>query len=501
MRGSEMKIQRSVAALVVVLGMTSLGHQAFGEHRKGTSAGKPKVRTKTVAKTTEDIPKSYQEIVDALKEVDGKEPVVKACGSVSLLEDGAAEQLKAYFETVQSYRTALNNCEDELDAKFRTFMDEYLSRIKLATRTADNDSSLKTINKPKKALEGLDSALRFHAGLKALLEKRTKELSGSVEKFSDADKELKKALDGIYKLCAGKDFKPSEDAESTLKIDSFNEELKQGKFKDACELKVEEPAAPAVDADDNSSTQKEEPEHETAPPAGDGNGAGEGQAGGADANASQLNNVLPNPSTGNAGIIPGFTGFNNGLDPAQAFNPTEREDALLGQLLALAQNSQRPNEIGGSPTRDNSRSFSAPPVSVSPQPGNQSQQQPQQQPYPPMQMPPFPYGMMQPPAPTPIPAELLAPRVQEAPRANPMDAAANASLMEIARMNQQMMQMQMANAMGPRAPYGPGYGTPNVGRLRQARTAFRGAQGSAGNRLMSRGRRTISRGAASSRVR
>jgi hypothetical protein len=106
-----------------------------------------------------------------------------------------------------------------------------------------------------------------------------------------------------------------------------------------------------------------------------------------------------------------------------------------------------------------------------------------------MQIPPF-----QPvpvPAAAPISPELLSAlaRSNSTPRVDPNAAAASQAMMEMARLQQQMMQAQMANQMNMN-----NQGLNRSANRIRSRSAFRGTRGSAGSRFMSQGRRSMGRG-------
>lgn len=498
-------MKRTQLIVVAALGF-SLG--AFAETSKHSVKGKTSpqgegfaARTNTVAVT--EAPTRFQEIIDVLDaEKDGK-PLAIWCGTGYLHENNNAKKLKGQFETVLKYRQTLNSCNDELNNQVKVFIDEYIDTVTLENKRDKYGKTLEGIENPSKNLAGIDSALRFHEHLKKFLELKAEKLADKKGAFEKADSALVAALDSIFEVCVAKTFKPSSDDRTTQKIDEFNAQVanqtKDGfKEEHACALEVEDPAAPVIDEQNGSTlgddvsegesidgaTEEEAPEHTDAPPASDDPSAGTGADPG-----TGIGGAIPQPQ------LPPFAqpGFGNQalFDPnaAQLQDLSDREaDALRGQAELLQQalaQATRPNRVGGSP--DNSRSFAAPPVSVSPQPGNQSQQQPQQQqPYPPMQIPPF-----QPvpiPAAAPIPPELLSAlaRSNSTPRVDPNAAAASQAMMEMARLQQQMMQAQLANQMNSQGL------NRNANRIR-SRSAFRGNRGRAGARFMSQGRRSMGR--------
>ena len=507
-----MKIHKVTAVFVVVLGVSFMSQTAWSEsskHQQKRNKSNPEAssttRFKTVAGTPESLPQNFKAIPEALKEISDGKPVVAWCGTGYLIDDGVAEKLLKHFETLNKYRQEIEKCSDDASKKLKGFLDEYVSKMEIANRSPENISA---ISKPFKSITGMDSALRFHQTIKDFLTKKDKEISSGKEKFEKADEALTKALDGIFKWCVAKDkeFTPSEDAQTQHQIDEFNAQVKKLALNEtnACEMKMEE-----VSVAQNSSQAQDKPEKPveptTAPPtieetpdqqasnSGGTGGVAQDQSASAQQPSGPAGASLPLPSAG-AGFIPA-QGDANLLNPDFLNEDTEREDELLNQLLQLAQSTQRPNEsrVGGSPQRDNSRSFQFPPVSVSPQPGNQNQQPQQQQPYP--QQPPFPYGaMMQQPPPMALPPELFAPRSTESnTRVNPMEAAQTQSLMEMARLQQQLMQAQMAAGANQQ---NQGRGN-NVNRIRSGRSTFRGAQGSSQTRrYVGRGKqvsRSISR--------
>jgi len=452
-------------------------------------------RTKTVAVT--EAPSKFQEIIELLgAEKDGK-PLAIWCGTGYLHEKDHAKKLKGQFETILKYRQSLNTCNDDLSKQVKIFLDEYIETLSTENEGDKYGNALEGIENPRKNIRGMESALRFHEPLKKFLEEKAKKLGAKKEAFEAADAALAAALDSIFEVCVAKTFKPSTDAKTTQKIDEFNAQVAsqtRDGFKDehACALEVEDPAAPVIDDQNSSTTQEEEnedgddetPEHTDAPPQDPSAGTGALGGGGPQGAVQPQLPPLAQPGFGNQALF----------DPnaAQFQELSDREaDALRGQAELLQQalaQATRPNRVGGSP--DNSRAFSAPPVSVAPQPGNQSQQQPQQQQYPPMQIPPF-----QPvpiPAAAPIPPELLSAltRSNSTPRVDPNAAAASQAMMEMARLQQQMMQAQMANQMNMN----------NQGANRSANrirgsAAFRGNRGRAGSRFMNQGRRLMSRNA------
>lgn len=452
-------------------------------------------RTKTVAVT--EAPPKFQEIIELLgAEKDGK-PLAIWCGTGYLNEKNHAKKLKGQFETVLKYRQSLNTCTDELSNQVKTFLDEYIETLSTENEGDKYGNALEGIENPRKNIRGMESVLRFHEPLKKFLEEKAKKLGAKKEAFEAADAALAAALDSIFEVCVAKTFKPSTDARTTQKIDEFNAQVAsqtRDGFKDehACALEVEDPAAPVIDDQNSSTTEEggseggeggETPPHTDAPPQDPSDGTG------AIGGSGPQGAVQPTPP-------PLAQPFNNQalFDPnaAQLQDLSDREaDALRGQAELLQQalaQANRPNRVGGSP--DNSRAFSAPPVSVAPQPGNQNQQQPQQQPYPPMQIPPF-----QPvpiPAAAPIPPELLSAlaRSNSTPRVDPNAAAASQAMMEMARLQQQMMQAQMANQMNMNNQGA----NRNANRIRGS-AAFRGNRGRAGTRFMNQGRRLMSRNA------
>lgn len=497
-------MKRTQLILVAALGF-SLGAFAETSNHKAKGKTSPQgegfaARTKTVAVT--EAPTRFQEVIDILgAEKDGK-PLAIWCGTGYLHENDYAKKLKGQFETILKYRQSLNSCNDELNNQVKIFLDEYIETIVVEDKRDKYGKTLEGIENPSKNLSGLNSALRFHEPLKKFLELKVEKLADKKDAFEKADAALFAALDSVLEICVAKEFKPSSDDRTTQKIDEFNAQVanqtKDGfKEEHACNLEVEDPAAPVIDDRNNSTTPEdgtdstdsdgEAPEHTDAPPVGEdpsaGTGAETGQGGAQGAVQPQL------PPLAQQGFGLGNQAV---FDPnaAQLQDLSDREaDALRGQAELLQQalaQATRPNRVGGSP--DNSRSFAAPPVSVSPQPGNQSQQQPQQQPYPPMQIPPF-----QPvpiPAAAPIPPELLSAlaRSNSTPRVDPNAAAASQAMMEMARLQQQMMQAQMANQMNMN---NQGLNR-NANRIRN-RSAFRGNRGRAGARFMSQGRRSMGR--------
>lgn len=489
-----MKILKATVAVAILFSFHSMGAD-HDEAASKEAASKEAARDVVAAPAVSKVPARYDEVIGALKEEEGGKPTAGYCQTGYLLEDKKGEKLLEHFEVLKLYRTELDKCDDEAHRKFKGFLDAYVEKIKVELANKD---SVDGINKKDKRITGFDSALRFHEEIKAFLDKKEKEIGGSKDKFTQADKSLRTALDGIYDICIYKkdSFKVSDDEKTTQQIDGFKKFASGTTLKEAnaCHLDKIIEVAEAENAsqakEEKEEAKAEKPEHTPAPPTGDQQQTP--PAGIADQNQSNvLDNNLPPLSGGSAGFSPG-PGLNEGFDGG----PSDFEQQLLNELIQARQDAVRPNEIGGSPQRDNSRSFQFPPVSVSPQPAPQ-QQQPQQQQYPQPQMPPFPYqAMMQPPVATPIPAELLAPR-QQSQQQNPNAAAAAAqtqALMEMARIQQQLMQAQMQNQM-QMGPYGRGS---NINNIRN-RTAFRGARGGASSRFMSRGRR-VGRSATNSRV-
>lgn len=526
-----MKIQKATAVLVVVFGMNILGTTGWSETKKhaqkrndSSSQSTSPVRFKTVAGTPDALPPNFKTIPEALKEVSDGKPVVAWCGTGYLINDGVAEKLLKHFETLRKYREELEKCSDEASTKLKSFLDEYVSKMDMATRTPENISA---VSKPYKSLQGMDSALRFHESIKEFLAKKGKEITTGKEKFEKADDALTTALDGILKWCVATDneFKPSADPKTTQQIEDFNAQTKKLTFDEghACEIKVDEILVgqnssqsqegekkdEKKDESKKDESKKEDPkkpiEPTTAPPTieevKDGKEGKEGKEKPSDRIAQDQSAStqqppppggpgaasLPLPSAG-AGFIPA-QGDAQLQNPDFFNNATEREDELTRQLLQLAQNTQRPNEsrVGGSPSRDNSRSFQFPPVNVSP---SQPYPQQQQQPYPQMQQPMMPYGaMMQPQQPVPFPAELYGPRSTDSSSSKTsaaVDAAATQSLLEMARLQQQLMQAQMAaNANNNMQNQRGGYYNRITGG---GRTAFRGAQGSQSGRYVGRSR-------------
>lgn len=471
------------------------------EHKNpGTRASKPARRLKVSTTQTEALPKKYQEIIDVLGEKEGSKPLVRFCGTGYIEDTDSALQLKGAFETIKEYRAQLESCSDDASNTLKKFLDDSLEKITITSKSADGDS-LKEVSGKAKYLEGLDSSLRFHEGIKDFLVKKEKELAKFTDKFAEADKELKEALESLFKSCNAKEFKPSEDAKTTFQIDQFNQKIKATTLKEenACEISSDVAAAPSTE--ENESTTSEAPEREVAPPQGEGDSEEEtgteeaGTDSSSNGNGGIPNNVLDLPGVSSAGLggavgggfFPG-QGINQGVDPALAFNGLARDEDLLNRLLA---DFTRPNQsrVGGSP--DNGRSFQAPPISISPQPGNQSQQQPQQNPYPQQPMPPFnPAAMMQPPAPIILPPEAYGARRDEAAnRINPNQAAQTTAMMEMAKMQQQLLQAQMANQM---ALANQGAGVMNGNRMRRSRAAFRGTRANTSSRMINRGTRRIS---------
>lgn len=507
-----MKIHKVTAVLLVGFGcsvMSTIAISADKDHRGQSNKGSGAVttRAKTVAETGQKTPKKYEEIIEALKEEENGKPAIAFCGTEYLIDNGGAEKLQKHFETLAKYRSSLNDCSDKASEQLKGLLDSYTDKMIIDARAEGNGESLEAIAKKSKSIQGMDSALRFHEVIKEFLAKKEKEQATDKTKFAEADEGFKKAIDGIFRWCQkpGKEFKPSKDAKTTHEIENFSSQI--GKLNlaeiEVCELNA--PAAPVLDENQRVAKEeeagsdkkeereeKQEVERNTAPPTGDPKvaqdatpGAQPGQAGGVATGPGSL----PLPISGGQGFIPG-QGDASIVDPALFNNGLEREDALIRQIGQLAAQAGQPNRIGGSP--DNSRSFQFPPVSVQPGQQNPQQQQPQQ-PYPPMQqMPPFPYGaMMQPPVPTPIPAELLNPsRNDSAARTSPNDAAQTQALLEMAKLQQQMMQQtQLANQMA----YAPMGATSNANRLRNSRTAFRGSRSGSGSRFVTRGSRKMAR--------
>jgi len=495
-----MKIHKATVAVAILFSFHSLGVNAWAQkpadHDESVSqSSKEAGRDVVAAPAVSKVPGRYDEVIEALKEEEGGKPTAGYCQTGYLLEDKKGEKLLEHFEVLKLYRTELDKCDDEAHRKFKGFLDAYVEKIKVELVNKD---SVGGINKKDKRITGFDSALRFHEEIKAFLDKKEKEIGGSKDKFTQADKSLRTALEGIYDICIYKkdSFKVSDDEKTTQQIDGFKKYASGTTLKEAnaCHLdkiiEVAEAESASQAKEEKEESKPEKPEHTTAPPTAEQQQTP--PAGIADQNQSNvLDNNLPPISGGGPGFSPG-PGFNEELNGG----PSDFEQQLINELIQARQDAVRPNEIGGSPQRDNSRSFQFPPVSVSPQPAPQNQQ-PQQQQYPQQQMPPFPYqAMMQPPVATPIPAELLAPR-QQSQQQNPNAAAAAAqtqALMEMARIQQQLMQAQMQNQM-QMGPYGRGS---NINNIRN-RTAFRGARGGASNRFMSRGRR-VGRSATNSRV-
>lgn len=496
-----MNRSKANAGLIVALGLNLLSYQALAKtsekHRGGTA---PKgVRLKTVAATTDAVPKKYQEIIDVLGEKEGSGPAVKLCGTGAIENLEAATKLKEAFEELKGYRAQLENCSDEASKLLKTFLDDSLDKIAISNKGSDG-SSLSEVTAKAKYLTGLDSSLRFHEGIKNFLAKKEKELSKFSDKFSEADKQLKETLDTIFNSCHKNEFEPSKDDKTTFQIDQFNQKTKELELKEenACKISVEAPAAPSVE--ENESNTSDKPERDVAPPSGDGSsdeGSGTDTSGNSDASGGAPDNVLPLPDVSQGGlggpvgngIFPG-QGISQAIDPAQAFNGLARDEDLLNRVLA---DFTRPNQsrVGGSP--DNSRSLQAPPISISPQPGNQNQQQPQQNPYPQQQIPPFnPAAMMQPQAPIILPPEAYGARRDDgaANRVNPNQAAQTAAMMEMAKMQQQLLQAQMQNQMALANQQGGRMS--NLSRLRRTRAAFRGTRGGTASRMISRGTRRVS---------
>jgi len=488
--------------LVGALGLSLLNPGALAETKpkhKKTVAGdsKPVGRLKVSKVSVETLPKKYEEIIEVLEEKEGSKPVVKLCGTGFIEDADAANQLKEAFETIKTYRAYLESCSDDVSKTFKEFLDDSFDKITITSKGFDA-ASLKEVTGRAKYLEGLDSALRFHKSIKDFLDKKEKELSKLSEKFSDADKGLREALENLYKACSGKEFKPSTDDKTTFEIDQFNQKLKSTTLKEenACEIGSDEEPAPSTE--ENESTTSESPDREVAPPGGDGDSEtetdseGSGTDGGAGGTGGGSGNVLDLPGVssgglggpvGGAGVGPG-AGISQLVDPAFAQNALAQDQDLFRQLL---ENFTRPNNsrVGGSP--DNGRSFQAPPISISPQPGNQSQQQPQQNPYPQQPIPPFnPAAMMQPQAPIILPPEAYGARRDEsANRINPNQAAQTTAMMEMAKMQQQLLQAQMQNQMAL-ANQQNGSGVRNSNRVRKGRAAFRGTRASTGSRMINR---------------
>lgn len=483
-----MKVQKVTVAIAVLFGWSVMGAQPpvkskHSPESKNIPHNTATSRLKVVAGKAPGWKPPYKEIIDTLASKNGAEAVVQGCGTGSLADVDKAEELKSHFETIFKYRDALNGCKDSLHEKVKGFFDDYIAKMKFETK---DSTSLGETEKPSKSLQGMDSALRFHDHIKKFLDDKAKELKGSKDKFSEADKELTEALDGIYELCVAKDFTPSKDSETTQKIDEFNNQVQKLGIKEenACKLELKAPAAPAPETEENSSQQGSESTDQGGTSGKPDPSAGSGALGGA--GAQQQSNVQPLPlSAGNVVLPQGNAAgtFQDNLDNQLEQDRLDRQQ-LVDELVRARQDATRPNRVGGSP--DNSRSFQFPPVSVQPNPNQQQYPNQQQQQYPPMQYPPYP--MMQQPVPTPIPAELLnGNRNSDTARPNPMAAAQAAqtqSLMEMAKLQQQLMQAQMANQQMANNPYYQGGS--NMNRLRRARTAFRGAQGSAGSRFMNR---------------
>ncbi|MFM8268903.1 MAG: hypothetical protein ACKN9V_01850 [Pseudomonadota bacterium] len=485
-----MKLQKATVAIAVVFGCGAMSSStlAADDHQRSEKA-----RTKTVAGKSGGWKESYQELIDALDSKKAGKSVVQSCGDAALADEDKAVELKSHFETVFKYREALNSCKDNLHGKLKSFFDDYIAQMKLESK---NPSSLKENEKPEKSLQGMDSALRFHEHMKKFLEEKATTLKASKEKFAEADSELLKAINGIYALCVAKDFKPSDDAKTTQKIDEFNNQVKKLGIKNenACELNLEDAvAAPAPDTDSDTTD-----EGTTAPPVQENSSTAPGKptdpSAGTGALSGPQSNVLP--------ISPGLVapiqqGNSAAFDPNNLQNQLEQDQLerqqLIDTLQQAAREATRANRVGGSP--DNSRSFQFPPVSVQPNPQNpyQQQQNPQQmqQPYPP-----YPMMPQQPMVQSAITPELLAAlrSSDNANRPSPAAAAQAAqtqSLMEMARLQQQLMQAQMANNMQMNNPYNQNGMAPNISRLRRNRTAFRGTRGTAGSRFMSRATRTV----------
>ena len=495
--------------LLGALGLSLLNPGAIAEtkpkHQKiVTGDSKPVGRVKVSKVSVETLPKRYQEIMDVLGEKEGSKPVVKFCGTGFIQDAEAAEELKAAVEAIKEYRAQLETCSDEVSKTFKKFLDDSIDKITIKSRGADA-ASLKEVTGKVKDLEGLDSSLRFHKSIREFLAKKEKDLSKFEDKFLEADQNLKKALDKLFQACNAKEFQPSTDDKTTFQIDQFEQKLASTSLKEenACDLSGE--GEPAPSTEENESDTSEKPDREVAPPGGDGDSEtgtdseDSGTDGGAGGTNGGSGNVLdlPGVSSGGlggavngAGVFPG-AGINQGVDPALAFNGLARDEDLLNRLLA---DFTRPNEsrVGGSP--DNGRSFQAPPISISPQPGNQQQQpQPQQNPYAQQPIPPFnPAAMMQPPAPIILPPEAYGARRDDgANRINPNQAAQVAAQMEVAKMQQQLLQAQMANQMAM-ANQQLGSGVNNSNRARRGRAAFRGARGNLASRMINRGSRRVS---------
>jgi hypothetical protein len=493
----QMKLQRVTVAIAVVFGCGVTGSQAVDQNHKasGKADASKTGRIKTVAGKAGGWKEAYQEIIDALGAKKGDKAIVEACGTKNFSEADQAAELKKHFQTIFSYRDSLNGCKDEVHAKLKGFFDDYIDKMKLEKKKSASGTLKESIEESFKSLQGMDSALRFHEQIKKFLGEKADALKSSKDKFAEADEKLVEALDGIFGLCVAKEFKPSDDAKTTQQIDEFNNQIKKLGIKEenACELELAAPGAPVPD---DVSTEDEE---QVAPPPGNGTGTGNGngqQAGNPAAGTGALppggqSNVLPV----SPGVNAPFQGNSALIDPAGLNNQLEQDqierDKILNELIRARQDAVQPNRVGGSP--DNSRSFQFPPVSVQPQ---QQYPQQQQQPYPPMQQQPYPpYPMMpQPVAQTAIPPELLsALRNQDTARPSPLAAAQAAqtqSMMEMAKLQQQLMQAQMANQQMMGNPYMQNGPTSNINRLRRTRTAFRGARGTASSRFMNQGSRT-----------
>ncbi|NBX77661.1 MAG: hypothetical protein EBQ92_14020 [Proteobacteria bacterium] len=499
-----MKLHKVTVAIAVVFGCGVIGSQAVAEkdHEASRAAGAGSVgRVKTVAGKTGGWKEAYQEIIDALGAKKGDKAIVEACGTKNFSEADQAAELKKHFQTIFAYRDSLNGCKDEVHGKLKGFFDAYIDKMNLEKKKSASGSLKESIEESFKSLQGMDSALRFHEQIKKFLEEKAETLKSSKDKFAEADEKVVEALDGIFGLCVAKEFKPSDDAKTTQQIDEFNNQIKKLGIKEenACELELEAPGAPVPDTSVDSDSISTEEEAVVAPPAGDGQQASQQGAQEAPNPAAGLGALPPGAQSNVLPVSPGvnvpFQGNSAFFDPAQLNNQLEQDQVerqqILNELIRARQDAVQPNRVGGSP--DNSRSFQFPPVSVQPQP---QQQNPQQQQYPQQQQQPFPpYPMMpQPVAATAIPPELLgALRNQDPARPSPLAAAQAAqtqSMMEMAKLQQQLMQAQMANQMMGNNPYMQNGPTSNINRLRRTRTAFRGARGTASSRFMNQGSRT-----------
>ncbi|NBX93095.1 MAG: hypothetical protein EB078_03040 [Proteobacteria bacterium] len=484
-----MKIQKATVAAIVVVSLQSWGLLAWaekGDHSQKAPATKGATSRDAVeAPSIPKLPGRYAELIEALNTKESGKPTVISCGTGNLTEDEKVEKLLHQLESLKNYRTEMDKCDDEANKKFKGFIDSYIDKLHLE---AANKDSLDDISKKQKKIVGLEAALRYHEPMKAFLTKKASELEKYKDKFAKADAALLGAIESISEICTlkkDKDGKPeySKDAQVEKEIVAFEKYSKETKLEEANACALDEKVT--IAADQNASTVDDDqssataPDHDPAPPTGNGNATADASGGGGPVQGQPVNPQLP-PVISQGTPITGGPGIDNGLNGG----PSDFEQQLINELIRARQDAVRPNEIGGSPQRDNSRSFQFPPVSVSPQPQSQQQYPPQQQQYPQQQMPPFPYAaMMQPPVAQPIPAELLAARQ---PAQNP-NAAANAAqtqaLMEMAKMQQQLMQAQMQNQM----MMNQNMGTSNINNIRN-RTPFRGARGSASRRFMSRGR-------------